>query len=90
MTIQQIKSAVDNGQVVHYASQYYTVIKNELDQYLISCSIERRCDSLINNAGQLNGYPWKFYIGDNHPNAEECQFDAAETQFEIDADSPNF
>ena len=35
MTIEQIKTAVDNGEIVHAHNSSYTVIKDKVGQYLI-------------------------------------------------------
>jgi hypothetical protein len=35
MTLDQIKTAVDNGQTVHWASENYVIIKDKFDQYLV-------------------------------------------------------
>lgn len=63
MTIKQIKAAVDAGKTVQWCNPGYTVIKDELGQYLIHCSINDSYMGLTWKDGTtMNGSPEDFYI----------------------------
>lgn len=65
MTVQEIKSAVDNGITVHWSNELYTVIKDKL-KYLIKCSSNNHCIGLTWKDGTtLNGKESEFYISEN-------------------------
>ena len=66
MTTQQIKSAVDQGKVVHWSNELYTVIKDKLGQYLIKCGPNNHCIGLTwADDVTLNGEEEDFYIKNN-------------------------
>lgn len=55
-TVQDIKSAVDNGQKVIHHNNAYRVIKDDLGQYLIYCTLNGFCIELTWRDGvTLNG-----------------------------------
>jgi hypothetical protein len=62
MTVQEIKTAVDNGKTVHWSNELYTVIKDKIGQYLIVCT-NGYCIGLtwMDNT-TLNGKEQDFYI----------------------------
>ena len=63
MTLQEIKTAVENGKTVHWASDHYEVIKDNIGQWLIHCTIN---DNYIGLTGTdevtMNGKEEEFYI----------------------------
>ena len=65
MNIAEIKTAVDAGKTVHWASTGYVVRKDRLGQYLIVYLSNGSAIGLTNRAGtQLNGAVGEFYIAD--------------------------
>ena len=61
MTLEQIKSAVDAGQTVHWASDRYSVIHDSKGQWLIKCD-NGYCIGLTWRDGvTMNGEPHEFY-----------------------------
>lgn len=60
MTHQEIKTAVDQGKLVHWVNDLYEVIKDSIGQYLISCK-----------GGNVIGLTWKDGVT---LNGEESQF----------------
>lgn len=63
MTVTEIKKAVDQGNIVQWASPTYRVIKDRIGQYLIICVINNDCIGLTHRDGvTLNGYESDFYI----------------------------
>lgn len=70
MTLEEIKTAVDAGDRVHWVNSGYVVTRDHLGQYLITFT---RNGSAIGLTGQdgtrLNGEPDEFFIGEN---AEVC------------------
>lgn len=63
MTISEIKTAVDAGYTVQWASPVYRVIKDKIGQYLIICSLNDYCIGLTNLDGtRLNGQESEFQI----------------------------
>lgn len=63
MTLDEIKTAVDAGDTVHWANTAYTVIKDSLGQYLIVCSDNDDSIALTWNDGvTLNGYEDQFFL----------------------------
>lgn len=63
MTIQEIKTAVDQGKTVHWASGMYKVVKDKNNDYLIKCTSNGSCVGLTNLAGdKLNGNKKDFFI----------------------------
>ena len=63
MNLQQIKTAVDNGQSVHWANDGYSVIKGKDDYYSICFKWNESCIGLTWQDGvTLNGKESEFYI----------------------------
>lgn len=63
MKAEEIKKAVDEGKTVHWSHEGYSVIKDNLGQYLIYCSINGYCIGLTWRDGvTLNGKEQDFYI----------------------------
>jgi hypothetical protein len=67
MTLEEIKSAVEAGETVHWANQGYRVIKDRLGQWLIHCTLN---DSYIGltqaDEITLNGKEEQFFLR-HHP-----------------------
>lgn len=65
MDLKQIKQAVCEGKIVHWASEVYIVINpNGGDQWLIKCVLNDSCIGLTWLDGiTLNGKEEEFYIG---------------------------
>jgi len=62
MTLDQIKSAVDQGRKVYWKNSAYEVIKDTLGQYLIMCKMSQAAIGLTWRDGvTLNGKPEDFY-----------------------------
>lgn len=75
-TIEEIKKAVDQGYLVNCGTIAYKVIKDDLDQYLIVCTINQYTIGLHGQAGtkyenKLNGQD--FYV--DNPNYEISEMD---------------
>ena len=65
MNIEDIKTAVDAGESVHWANTGYVVRKDSLGQYLIVYLPNGSAIGLTNRAGtQLNGAEGEFFIAD--------------------------
>jgi hypothetical protein len=62
MTPAQIMSAVEDGKTVHWGNSLYTVIKDSLGQFLVTCPSTGGCWGLIGKGLKLNGKPEEFYI----------------------------
>jgi hypothetical protein len=63
MTLNEIKSAVEAGQSVHWANDGYSVIKDKLGQFLIIFKTNESCIGLTWRDGiTLNGKEADFYI----------------------------
>jgi len=67
MTLQEIKSAVDAGKSVKWASDGYDVIRDNIGQYLIIFRPNGHCIGLSGLAGTeyenvMNGQEADFYI----------------------------
>lgn len=63
MTLEEIKTAVDNGQTVYWCNALYTVTKDRHDAYIIVCSSNGYTIGLTHRDGlTLNGEPNEFYI----------------------------
>jgi hypothetical protein len=63
MTLEEIKNAVDRGQIVNWQNSLYIVIKDNLGKYLIKCLQNDDCIGLTWLDGTtLNGKPEHFYI----------------------------
>ena len=64
MNLQEIQAAVDSGKKVHWANTGYTVIKDNVGQYLIVYAHNDYCIGLTwRNGSTLNGKPEEFFIG---------------------------
>lgn len=63
MTLFEIKAAVDSGRTVHWASDLYTVVHDDKDQWLIVCTANGSAIGLTWRDGvTMNGEPEQFYI----------------------------
>lgn len=63
MTVEEIKTAVDNGKTVHCLNGAYEVIKDKKNQYLIKCISNGHCIGLTwTDNVTLNGQEKDFYI----------------------------
>lgn len=68
MTLQEIKTAVDAGKTVHWASKGYTIIKDKHNQYMIKHT-NGHCIGLTWQDGiTMNGNPEQFFIAEG-----ECE-----------------
>ena len=64
MNLEEIKASVESGQTVHWASQAYRVIKDNVGQWLIQCDINGYCIGLTRRDGvTMNGEEKQFFIG---------------------------
>jgi hypothetical protein len=62
MNLEQIKAAVDAGQTVHWANPRYCVIKDSLNQYLVTCQMGSTIGLTHLDGVTLNGEEAQFYI----------------------------
>lgn len=63
MTLQEIKNAVESGQVVKWSNDSYDVVKDGLDQWFIVCRFNDYAIGLTWRDGvTLNGKEEQFYI----------------------------
>ena len=63
MTLNEIKSAVEAGKVVHWANDGYSVVKDSIGQFLVIFKYNDSCISLTWQDGKtLNGQESEFYI----------------------------
>ena len=70
MTLEEIKTAVDAGDRVHWINSGYVVRRDGLGQYLITFTRNGSAIGLTSRDGtRLNGKPDEFFIGEN---AEVC------------------
>ena len=68
MTLDEIKSAVDAGKVVHWKNYAYRVIKDKLGRYLTLCVMNQDCVGLTHRDGvTMNGKPKDFFVADVLP-----------------------
>jgi hypothetical protein len=66
MTLEEIKTAVDAGDRVHWVNSGYVVTRDGLGQYLISFTRNRSVIGLTSRDGtRLNGEPDEFFIEEN-------------------------
>ena len=64
MNLEEIKASVESGQTVHWASQAYRVIKDNVGQWLIQCDINGYCIGLTRRDGvTMNGKEKQFFVG---------------------------
>jgi len=70
MTLEEIKTAVDAGNRVHWVNSGYVVTRDDLGQYLITHTRNGSAIGLSSRDGtRLNGEPDEFFIKEN---AEDC------------------
>lgn len=62
MTLKEIKEAVDKGCIVHWATDSYTVLHDNKDQWLIKCTNEHCIGLTWRDEVTMNGKPEDFYI----------------------------
>ena len=63
MNLEEIKASVESGQTVHWASQAYRIIKDDVGQWLIQCDINGHCIGLTWRDGvTMNGEEKQFFI----------------------------
>ena len=63
MTLEQIKAAVESGQTVHWANDGYSVVKDNLGQWLIVYDQNQNAIGLTWKDGKtMNGEGHQFYI----------------------------
>lgn len=67
MTLDQIKQAVDEGRTVHWSNERYTVIKDNLGQYLITCDGGSTIGLTWKDGITLNGREDQFYMPTPEP-----------------------
>ena len=64
MNLQEIKTSVESGLVVHWASPLYRVIKDNVGQWLIICDSNDHCIGLTWRDGvTMNGEENQFFVG---------------------------
>ena len=69
MTLEEIKSAVMSGKVVHWSNTAYEVVHDSLGQWLIKCNINGHCIGLTKLDGiTMNENEQDFFI---HPIHED-------------------
>ncbi len=63
MTLEEIKTAVDAGDRVHWVNSGYVVTRDDLGQYLITFTRNGSAIGLTSRDGaRLNGEPGEFFI----------------------------
>lgn len=63
MTLNEIKQAVEAGKTVHWSNQAYKVVKDDLGQWLIVCSINNYAFGLTwRDGATMNGKPEDFFV----------------------------
>ena len=63
MTLEEIKTAVDAGDRVHWVNSGYVVTRDDLGQYLITFTRNGSAIGLTSRDGtSLNGQPDEFFI----------------------------
>ena len=66
MTLEEIKTAVDAGNRVHWVNSGYVVTRDDLGQYLITFTRNGSAIGLTSRDGtRLNGEPDEFFIGES-------------------------
>ncbi|MCR9115297.1 MAG: hypothetical protein NXH84_18600 [Rhodobacteraceae bacterium] len=72
MTLEDIKAAVNAGQIVHWANTGYVVQKDRVGQYLITYLPNGSCIGLTDRGGQrLNGEEAEFFTAQSKDAAED-------------------
>jgi len=70
MTLEEIKTAVDAGNGVHWVNSGYVVMRDGLGQYLITFKRNGSAIGLTSRDGiRLNGEPEEFFVSES---AEVC------------------
>lgn len=73
MTLEEIKAAVAHGKTVHWSNEYYTVICDKHNQWMIKGQ-NGHCIGLTWADGEtMNGKPEEFYIAGHKPLSKEAQ-----------------
>lgn len=67
MTLQEIKTAVDAGKIVHWSNGAYKVIKCKNGQYLIDCKQGNAIGLTWQDGTTLNGKEEDFFITESKP-----------------------
>jgi hypothetical protein len=62
MKVQEIKKAVDEGKLVHWSSEGYTVVKNNNDYDIFCLSNNHRIGLTWVDGESLNGKEEDFYL----------------------------
>lgn len=65
MTVEQIKSAVDNGMIVNWENPMYTVVKDNNGKYLIKCGNGSSIGLTWQDCTTLNGKEEDFFVSDS-------------------------
>ena len=66
MTVEEIKTAVDAGDRVHWVNSGYVVTRDGLGQYLITFMRNGSAIVLTSRDGtRLNGKPDEFFVGES-------------------------
>ena len=64
MTLQEIQSAVQAGQTVHWKTKAYEIVHDQIGQWLVVCRSTGGCWGLVwADKTTMNGKPWDFFIG---------------------------
>lgn len=64
MNLSEIKQAVEDGKTVHWASRAYKVVKDDVGQWLIVCTLNNHAIGLTWRDGvTVNGKPEEFFLG---------------------------
>ena len=62
MTLEEIKTAIADGEIVHWANHNYTVILTKFGDYLIRCKFNDHCTGLTWQDGvTMNEAPEDFF-----------------------------
>ena len=63
MNLEEIKAAIDRGDVVYWGNKCYRVIQDKLGRYLVKCLPNNCCWGLTHADGvTLNGRPPAFFL----------------------------
>ena len=64
MTLQEIQSAVQAGQTVHWKTKAYEIVHDQIGQWLVVCRSTGGCWGLVwADKTTMNGKPWDFFVG---------------------------
>ena len=64
MTLQEIQSAVQAGQTVHWQTKAYEIVHDQIGQWLVVCRSTGGCWGLTwADKKTVNGKPWDFFVG---------------------------